>query len=83
MQKKQLVRFLVSKIRKKSKLRRRSIYCIRDIKKGDEFSIENIKKLRPGYGIAPKYFPKLIGQKAKRNISKGDPITKLNSKIIL
>lgn len=71
------------KLEKKSKLRRRSIYCIRDIKKGDKFSFENIKKLRPGYGIAPKYFPKLIGQKAKRSIRKGDPITKLNSEIIL
>ena len=68
---------------KKARLRRRSIYCIRDIKKGEKFTLNNIKKVRPGYGLAPKHFFKLIGKKAKKDIKKGHPITILNSGLII
>ena len=39
-----------------------------------EFTPENIRIIRPGYGIAPKYFNQLLGQTSKRNIQRGDPI---------
>lgn len=68
---------------KKSRLRRRSIYCVEDIKKGEKFSKKNIRRIRPGYGLAPKYFDELIGKKARKNIKKGHPITKANSKLVI
>lgn len=53
---------------------RRSLYCVKDIKKGDKFSAENVRSIRPGYGIKPKYFNQLIGKTAKRDIEFGDAI---------
>lgn len=52
----------------------RSLFAIKDINKGEEFSVLNIKSIRPGDGVKPKYLPDLIGKKAKRNIKFGTPI---------
>lgn len=59
---------------KRQKQRRfcRSIYVSKDIKKGEIFSLENIKSVRPGFGMHPKYLDKLLGQKAKKDYHLGD-----------
>lgn len=54
---------------------KRSIYTSRDIKNGDDFNTTNLCIIRPGKGLMPKYFEKIIGRKAKSNIPKGTPIT--------
>jgi len=54
---------------------RRSLYAIKDIKKGDTFTTENIRSIRPGYGLAPKLLPKLLGTKAKRNWRMGEKLS--------
>ena len=53
---------------------RRSLYAIRDIKKGEIFTNKNIKSIRPGMGIKPKYIDKILGLKAKKDIKFGDPL---------
>ena len=53
---------------------RRSLYCSKDIKKGSKISKNNIKSIRPGYGISPKYYDELLGKKVKKNIAKGTPL---------
>ena len=55
---------------------RRSIYVVNDIKKGDVFTKENIRRIRPGYGLEPKDYEKIIGLKAKRDLEEGNPLTK-------
>ena len=55
----------------KSKKFRRSIYVSNDIKKGDLINPENIKVIRPGYGIEPKYYENILGKKSKIDLSKG------------
>ena len=50
---------------------RRSIYVVEDIKIGETFTKKNIRRIRPGYGLAPKYFEEVIGKRAKNNIEKG------------
>ena len=47
---------------------RRSIYASKEIKKGEVLSEKNIKIIRPGYGLEPKYFKNIIGKKAKMKI---------------
>jgi pseudaminic acid synthase len=60
-----------TKDEKSSTIFRRSIYVTKNIKNGTKLSKENIRIIRPGLGLAPKYFKKLIGRKIKCNLSKG------------
>ena len=53
---------------------RRSIYCVKNIKKGELFTKKNIKVIRPNGGLAPKYYFKIIGKKAKKDILIGDKV---------
>ncbi|MBU2025986.1 N-acetylneuraminate synthase family protein, partial [Patescibacteria group bacterium] len=53
---------------------RKSVVAVRDLKKGAEIREEDIGIKRPGDGIAPKYFKKVIGKRAKRNIREGDTL---------
>jgi len=62
---------------KKSLQFRRSIYAISDIKKGEKFSKKNIKVIRPGFGLQPIYFEKLINEKSPFTISRETPLKKL------
>lgn len=55
---------------------RRSLFAIKDIVKGEEFTEENIRSIRPGYGIAPKYLKALVGEKSTEDIGRGEPIMK-------
>ncbi len=48
---------------------------MKDIQAGEKFTVENIRIIRPGYGIAPKYYGELIGKTAKRKIAYGEPVT--------
>jgi len=50
---------------------RRSIYVVKDIKAGEVFTSENIRRIRPGYGLAPKYYEELMGKKTKVDIKQG------------
>jgi pseudaminic acid synthase len=54
---------------------RRSIYTVKDIKKGDKLTKENIKRIRPGFGLAPKYYEKILSKVAKFDIVRGMPIS--------
>lgn len=53
---------------------RRSIFTIKDIKAGEEFTKENIRVIRPGYGMKPKYLKETLGKKASCDIPKGMPL---------
>tara|TARA_A100000164_G_C21933895_1_gene787060 strand:+ start:694 stop:1728 length:1035 start_codon:yes stop_codon:yes gene_type:complete len=59
----------------KSKIFRRSIFSIADIKKGEKFTKRNIKRIRPGFGLEPIYFESLLNKKCPINISKHSPLT--------
>lgn len=54
---------------------RRSIYVAKDIQAGEYFTEENIRIVRPGYGLEPKYYPNLLGKVAKKSYKLGTPIT--------
>lgn len=54
---------------------RRSIFAVKDIGPGEEFTERNLRVIRPGYGIKPKYLGQLIGRKSSRMIRRGEPIT--------
>jgi N-acetylneuraminate synthase len=57
-----------------SRVFRRSLFVVEDMKAGDTFTEENIRSIRPGYGLPVKYFRDIIGKKALYNIAKGTPL---------
>lgn len=52
----------------------RSLYVIKDIEEGEPFTHENIRSIRPGHGLHPKYYNKVLLKKAKFKLEKGDPL---------
>lgn len=54
---------------------RRSLYITQSMKAGDVFTTENLRAIRPGCGLAPKYFDQLLGKSVKKDVSKGTPVT--------
>ena len=59
---------------KTKKLVRQSIHAIKDIKKGEKFTISNIALMRPADGLKPKFLNKIIGTKSKKNYKFQDAI---------
>ncbi|HEX4500174.1 MAG TPA: pseudaminic acid synthase [Scandinavium sp.] len=53
---------------------RRSLYVVKDIKKGDAFTSDNIKSIRPGFGVVPKYYDMFIGNNANCDLTSGQPL---------
>jgi pseudaminic acid synthase len=53
---------------------RRSLYVVKDIKKGDKFTESNIASIRPGFGLLPEYYSLAIGRKSKRDMLRGTPL---------
>lgn len=53
---------------------RRSIFCVEDIKKGELLTEKNIRIIRPGYGLKPKYYSEVLGQTALFDIKRGTPL---------
>ncbi|MHA1937603.1 MAG: pseudaminic acid synthase [Candidatus Thorarchaeota archaeon] len=59
---------------KRSREFSRSLYVTRDIIKGEPFTSDNVRSVRPGYGLPPKNLRKILGRKAKKSIKKGTPM---------
>ena len=55
---------------KKSRELSRSLFVVKDIKKGEVFTEDNVRSIRPGYGLEPKYLKDILGKRAKKNIKK-------------
>lgn len=53
---------------------RRSLYVVEDIAAGASFTERNLRSIRPGYGLAPKHLPEVIGRKARSAIKRGTPL---------
>ena len=50
----------------------RSLYIVKDVKKGDVFTLENVKSIRPGFGEHPRYLKEIIGKVSDRDLESGD-----------
>lgn len=61
-------------VSEKDKMRRRSLFAVKDIKKGEKFTEENVRSIRPGNGLHPKLFPLILGKEALNDIEKGRPL---------
>lgn len=68
------IRYGPSKQEKLNLKFRRSIFCVKDIARGEKLTEENVRIIRPGYGLEPKYYSKVLGQAALHEIKRGTPL---------
>ena len=59
----------------KSLIFRRSIYICKDVSENDVLTEDNIKIIRPGLGLAPKYYESLLGRRVNKSLSRGDALS--------
>ncbi len=59
-----------------SKVFRKSVFIVKDILSGEMFTEENIRVIRPGWGLQPKYYEKIIGKHAACDLKRGQPLMK-------
>lgn len=59
---------------KKSREFSRSLFIVEDVKAGDKLTPENVRSVRPGFGLHPRYLDRILGRKAKKDIKKGTPL---------
>nr|WP_202882292.1 pseudaminic acid synthase [Candidatus Manganitrophus noduliformans] len=69
------VRYELSEKLQKSREFARSLFVVKEIKAGELFTEENVRSIRPGFGLAPKYLGKVLGKKSKVHIHRGTPLT--------
>lgn len=59
---------------KKSRELSRSLFLVKDIKAGENFTEKNIRSIRPGYGLPPKYLKEILGKRTTQDLKKGTPL---------
>jgi sialic acid synthase SpsE len=68
------VRYETGEKESESKSFRRSLFAVKEIEQGDAFTDKNVRSIRPGCGLHPRYLPEIIGREAARNIDRGTPL---------
>jgi len=68
------VSYGITEAEKPSLLFRRSIYIAKDLKSGDALTRENLRCIRPGLGLPPKYYEMLLGRKVNKDVKRGAPM---------
>jgi N-acetylneuraminate synthase len=48
---------------------------VRDVAKGEAFSPENVRSIRPGFGLAPRHLDEVLGKRAARDVGRGTPLS--------
>ena len=64
-----------NKRRNKNIIFRRSLYYTRDLEKGKKISVNDIRSIRPGYGLSPNHLKKVLNKKIKKNVIVGDRVS--------
>ena len=65
------IRYAPQEQEKESLSFRRSLYVVKDVKRGERFTEENVRSIRPGLGLSPKYYDMVLGKVASREIARG------------
>ena len=75
-------KLILTESAKKNFSGRRSLYIAKKILKGEKFTLDNLKSVRPGFSLHPKYLKSILGKKSLKNLKAGDRIFKKNIKNI-
>ena len=69
------ISYQITESEKKSRVFRRSLYIVEDMKSGDVITEKNMRSIRPGMGLSPKYYDEILGKKVNRDIERGTALT--------
>jgi N-acetylneuraminate synthase len=69
------VRYEVAEREAASRVFRRSLFVVQDIKAGEEFTAKNVRSIRPGHGLHTRYMDEVLGRRAARDIERGTPLS--------
>lgn len=70
-----IISYKITQSEKNSLVFRKSIFIVADIKAGEIFNEKNIRVIRPGYGLHPRYYEDVLGKKAVKDLKKGTPLS--------
>ena len=65
----------VSEEEAKSRIFRRSLFVVKDMKEGEMISPDNVHSIRPGNGLHPRYLDEVLGRRASRDVKRGTPLS--------
>ena len=68
------VTYRLTEKQEKSREEGRSLFVTADMKKGDVFTAENMRSIRPAFGMAPRYYEEILGKRARCDIARGTPM---------
>jgi N-acetylneuraminate synthase len=68
------VRYQATPREEASRIFRRSLFVVRDMKAGETFTADNVRSIRPGHGLHPRHLEEVLGRSAARDISRGTPL---------
>lgn len=69
------ISYAVQPEEEKSLVFRRSLYIVEDMRAGDVITAENMRAIRPGYGLSPRYYDMLLGRRVGRDVRRGTPLS--------
>ena len=69
------VRYGVAEHERSSRAFRRSLFVVQNMRTGEAFTKQNLRSIRPGYGLAPKHLEEVLGRCAARDIDRGTPLS--------
>ena len=69
------IRYGAGEQESKSKIFRRSLYIVRDVACGEPLTAENVRAIRPGLGLPPKFLDVVLGRQVNRTLKRGMPLT--------
>jgi pseudaminic acid synthase len=69
------VDYRMTEKKKSSRLLGRSLFVVADVRAGELLTEVNVRSIRPGYGLKPKYITEVLGKKANKDIKKGTPVS--------
>lgn len=68
------VNYELTPMAKKSLEHSRSLFVVKDIKKGEKFTLQNVRSIRPGFGLHPRYLKEILRKVASRDLDRGTPL---------
>jgi pseudaminic acid synthase len=69
------IHFGATESERSSRVFRRSLFVVEAVRRGEIFSGENVRSIRPGHGLHTRHLPQIVGQRASRDIERGTPLS--------